>query len=137
MSIPRAQELGWVLPPFFDSGAHNTLTDVPGVLVGQVTLIAGEAGPLQVGQGPVRTGVTAIRPHPGNLFRQPVPAGVHVLNGFGKTTGLAQLRELGRLETPILLTNTLSVWRAADALLDWMLQENPEIGITQPTLNPV
>lgn len=137
MSTPRAQELGWVLPPFFDSGPHNTLTDVPGVLVGHVTLVQGQAGALQVGRGPVRTGVTAIRPHPGNLFCQPVPAGIHVLNGFGKTTGLAQLSELGRLETPILLTNTLSVWQAAEALLDWMLPQNPQIGITQPTLNPV
>jgi D-aminopeptidase len=86
----------------------------------------------------VRTGVTAIRPHPGNPYTAKVRAAAHVLNGFGKTTGLEQIRELGTLETPILLTNTLNVWKAADGLVEWMLSLNPYIGIsTRGTVNPV
>jgi D-aminopeptidase len=116
----------------------NAITDVSGVLVGQTTIIQGEPGPLQVGTGPVRTGVTAVCPHPGNLFCEKVAAAVHVLNGFGKTIGLDQVRELGVLESPILLTNTLNVWRCADFLLDWMLSRNPGIGIdTAGTVNLV
>lgn len=135
---PRARELGWLSAPLLESGPLNALTDVPGVWVGHTTLIEGDSGPQEIGRGPIRTGVTAIRPHPGNLFIEKVRAAVHVLNGFGKTTGLDQIRELGTLETPILLTNTLNVWRCADALLDWMLQENPDIGInTFGTLNPI
>jgi D-aminopeptidase len=137
MNRPRARELGWLPPAGFECGPHNALTDIPGVWVGHATLIQGGPGPLVVGKGPVRTGVTAIRPHPGNLFDERVAAGVHVLNGFGKTVGLEQVQELGILETPILLTNTLNVWRCADALLDWMLQANPEIGISQSSLNPL
>ncbi len=137
MKTPRARDLGWLPPSLLDPGPNNALTDVPGVLVGHCTLIEGDSGPLQVGHGPVRTGVTVIRPHTGNLFTQPVPAAVHVLNGFGKTVGLEQIRELGRLETPILLTNTLNTWRGADVLLDWMLRENPTIGIATGSLNPV
>ena len=134
----RARDLGWITEPLLESGAHNAITDLPGLLVGHCTLIKGEPGPLVVGTGPVRTGVTAIRPHPGNLFTHQVRAAAYVLNGFGKTVGLEQVRELGRLETPILLTNTLNTWRCADYLLDWMLQANPGIGIdTAGTLNPV
>lgn len=119
-----------------EPGSHNDITDVPGVLVGHATRVSGE-GALAVGQGPVRTGVTAILPHGGNLFREKVPAGVFVLNGFGKATGLAQVQELGTLETPILLTSTLSVFRAADALVSYVLEQNPEIGIDTGTVNPV
>lgn len=137
MNRSRARELGWIPSASFECGPHNAITDVPGVLVGHTTLIRGEPGPLVVGGGPVRTGVTAIRPHPGNLFAERVAAGVYVLNGFGKTLGLEQVRELGVLETPILLTNTLNVWRCADALLDWMLRTNPKIGISQSSLNPL
>lgn len=133
-----ARDLGWIAPPLLDSGPQNALTDVLGVLVGHTTIIQGASGPLEVGHGPIRTGVTAIRPHPGNLFTEKVTAAVHVLNGFGKTTGLDQVRELGSLETPILLTNTLNVWRCADYLVDWMLRDNPCIGInTYGTVNPV
>lgn len=138
MTKLRARDLDWITPPLLKSGAHNAITDVPGVLVGHTTLIRGEPGPLEVGVGPVRTGVTAIRPHAGNLYTDKVASAVHVLNGFGKSTGLDQIRETGLLETPILLTNTLNVWRVADYLLDWMLVTNPSVGIkTRGTLNPV
>ena len=108
---PRARDVGLVvgiLPP----GKLNAITDVAGVRVGHATLIRGDR---------VRTGVTAILPHGGNLFREKVPAAVFVGNGFGKLMGSTQVNELGELETPILLTNTLNVPRVADALLDWML----------------
>jgi D-aminopeptidase len=107
----RARDLG-VAPGVFAPGAMNAITDVPGVLVGQVTLHAGEH---------VRTGITAILPHGGNLYRERVPAALHVGNGFGKLLGATQLRELGELETPILLTCTLCVWRAADAMVEQLL----------------
>jgi D-aminopeptidase len=90
----------------------NAITDVPGVRVGQVTLHTGDN---------VRTGITAILPHGGNLYRDRVPAALHVGNGFGKLLGATQLRELGELETPILLTCTLCVWRAADAMVESLL----------------
>ena len=108
---PRARELGLevgILP----AGPLNTITDVAGVRVGQATVIRGDR---------VRTGVTAILPHGGNLFREKVPAAIHVGNGFGKLMGSTQVNELGEIETPILLTNTLNVPRVADALIEWML----------------
>lgn len=108
---PRARDVGLtvgVLPP----GPHNAITDVPGVRVGHATLIRGDN---------VRTGVTAVLPHPGNLFREKVPGAVFVGNGFGKLMGSTQVNELGEIETPILLTSTLNVPRVADALLDYML----------------
>lgn len=107
----RARDLGiqvGVLKP----GPWNAITDVGGVRVGHVTLIEGED---------IRTGVTAILPHEGNLFLEKVPAAVYIANGFGKLTGYTQIEELGNLETPILLTGTLNVPRVADALLDYML----------------
>ncbi|HVL57080.1 MAG TPA: P1 family peptidase, partial [Burkholderiaceae bacterium] len=83
----------------------------------------------------VRTGVTAVRPHPGNVFLERVPAAIHVGNGFGKLIGSTQLAELGELETPILLTCTLGVWKAADALAEWMLGQP---GMEQVrSINPV
>ncbi|MFN8448077.1 MAG: P1 family peptidase [Anaerolineae bacterium] len=120
------------LPP----GALNAITDVPGVRVGHVTLISGE-GRLREGVGPIRTGVTAVVPHAGNLFREKVAAGVHTVNGFGKATGFEQIRELGVIETPILLTNTLNVPRAADGLIAYVLRQNADIGVTTGTVNPV
>ncbi len=108
---PRARDLGIIvgtLPP----GPLNAITDVQGVQVGHATIIEGDN---------IRTGVTAILPHGGNLFREKVPAAVYVGNGFGKLMGSTQVEELGEIETPILLTSTLNVPRAADALLDWML----------------
>ncbi len=122
---PRAADLGpniGLLP----RGANNAITDVPRVSVGHITLIDGE-GPLDIGHGPVRTGVTVILPHDGNIFREKVTAAVHVLNGFGKSVGFPQVAELGRIETPIALTSTLSTWRVADALIDYLSQENPGV----------
>ncbi|HKV65414.1 MAG TPA: P1 family peptidase [Rhodanobacteraceae bacterium] len=111
-------------------GQWNAITDVPGVLVGQKTLVQG---------GDVRTGVTAILPYAGNLFQDKVPAAVYVGNGFGKLTGTTQIAELGNIETPIVLTNTLSVPTAADALIDYtfsfpanadVMSVNPVVGET-------
>jgi D-aminopeptidase len=108
---PRAREAGvrvGVLP----TGAQNAITDVAGVLVGQQTISRGEN---------VRTGVTAVLPHGGNLFREKVPGAIFVGNGFGKLAGSTQVEELGEIETPILLTSTLSVPRVADALVEYMI----------------
>jgi len=109
----RARDLG-VAPGIFAPGSNNAITDVAGVRVGQVTLSTGNT---------VRTGVTAILPHPGNAYRSRVPAALHVGNGFGKFVGSTQVNELGELETPILLTCTLCVWKAADAMAEWMLAQ--------------
>ena len=109
------------------SGAGNTIGDVPGVLVGHATLSAGA----------VQTGVTAILPNAGNLFQdKPIAAG-YVLNGFGKSTGLVQVNELGTLETPILLTNTFGVGTCANALIRHAIAANPTIGRETSTVNPV
>jgi D-aminopeptidase len=108
---PRVQDLGitiGVLP----TGTGNAITDVPGVLVGHTTLIRGDN---------LRTGVTAILPHAGNLFREKVPGAVFIGNAFGKLAGSTQVNELGEIETPILLTSTLNVPRVADALIDYMI----------------
>lgn len=126
---PRARDVG-VRPGIYEPGALNTITDVSGVRVGQVTLVSGDN---------VRTGVTAIFPHPGNIFRDRVAAAIYVYNAFGKLLGYTQVTELGQLETPIILTNTLSVWDVAAALTDWMLAQpgnedvrsvNPVVGET-------
>src|SRR5262245_58497557 len=101
----RARQLG-IAPGVLSPGPLNAITDVAGVLVGQTTLIAGDS---------VRTGATAILPHGGNLFQSKVPAAVFVLNGFGKSAGLSQVAELGEIETPIVLTKTLSVAAGLEA----------------------
>jgi D-aminopeptidase len=122
---PRAREISiqiGVLP----TGELNGMTDVPGVKVGHVTRISGE-GSLSPGNGPIRTGVTAILPHDGNIFREKVTATAHIINAFGKSIGLPQLLELGNIETPILLTGTLNVWTAADALVDYVSAQNPGV----------
>jgi D-aminopeptidase len=108
---PRARDLG-VVVGILPAGKNNAITDVAGVRVGHSTLIRGDD---------VRTGVTAILPHSGNLFQEKVPAAVFVGNGFGKLMGSTQVEELGEIETPILLTGTLNVPRVADALIEWML----------------
>src|SRR5438309_10605514 len=108
---PRARDLGIVVG-VLPTGPLNAITDVAGVAVGHTTLNKGDD---------IRTGVTAILPHPGNLFREKVPDAVFVGNAFGKLAGSTQVNELGEIETPILLTSTLSVPRVADALIDYML----------------
>jgi D-aminopeptidase len=126
---PRARDVGvdvGVLP----TGPLNAITDVAGVKVGQTTVLEGDS---------IRTGVTAILPHPGDIFHHKVPAAIVVGNGFGKLLGVTQVRELGEIETPILLTCTLCVWEAADAMVDWLLKQpgmedvrsiNPVVGET-------
>ena len=115
MGIPRIEplELHATLP----SGPRNLITDVAGVRVGHAT----------VQQGEVNTGVTAVLPHPGNLFLDKVMASAAVINGFGKSAGILQVQELGTIETPILLTNTLSVGTAWTGLCRYMLEQNPDI----------
>ncbi len=122
----RARELGLAcgsLPP----GERNSIADVPGVLVGHAT----------IAQGAVRTGVTAVLPHDGDLFQSKPLAAAQVLNGFGKGLGLVQLAELGTLETPILLTNTFAVGACANALIRRAIRADPEIGRRTATVNPV
>lgn len=118
-----------------ERGPKNSLTDVAAVRVGHVTLVSGD-GPLVPGTGPVRTGVSVIVPGE-DVYRDKCAAGVHVINGFGKMLGIAQVEELGRIESPIALTSTLCVWHAADGVVDYLLRRHPEIGRTGPTCNPV
>ena len=122
----------WRLAP----GPLDAITDVKGVRVGHTTLNRGE-GPLVPGQGPVRTGVTAILPHGGDLWHDKVPAAAFVLNGNGEVTGLHWVNESGLLEVPILLTSTMNVPRVADAAITWMLRKYPAIGITEDVVLPV
>jgi len=126
---PRARDLG-VAPGIFKPGPLNGITDVRGIRVGQATVIEGDS---------IRTGITAILPHGGNVFLERVPAAAIVGNGHGKLLGTLQVQELGELETPIILTCTLCVWKAADALVGWMLEQpgmkevysiNPVVGET-------
>jgi D-aminopeptidase len=132
----RARDLG-IVSGTLSPGPQNAITDVVGVRVGHVTLVRG-SGPLVRGMGPVRTGVTAVLPHEDNLFLSKVPAAATVFNGFGKSLGLMQIDELGQVETPILLTNTLNVGRVADALVAGILEQNPGIGVsTLGTVNAV
>ena len=125
----RARDLG-VAPGVFAPSTNNAITDVAGVRVGHVTVSEGDK---------VRTGITAILPHEGNAYGERVPAAIWVGNGFGKLIGATQANELGELETPILLTCTLCVWKAADAMTEWMLEKpgmervrsiNPVVGET-------
>lgn len=122
---PRARELG-IEPGIFRPGPFNAITDVGGVLVGHATVVEGDR---------VRTGVTAIRPHGGNVYLDRVPAAVHVGNGFGKLLGVTQVAELGELETPVLLTCTLCVWKAADAMVEWALEQEGMENVR--SINPV
>ena len=126
---PRARAAG-VIVGGMQPGPLNAITDVAGVRVGQVTINDGDD---------IRTGVTAILPHSGNPFLERVPAAVHIANAYGKLVGSTQVQELGELETPILLTCTLCVWRAADAMVEWLLRQpgmenvrsiNPVVGET-------
>ncbi|HLF19920.1 MAG TPA: P1 family peptidase [Bacteroidota bacterium] len=121
---PRLRDLGLDIG-IFKTGKLNAITDVTGVLVGHVTLVKDED---------IRTGVTAILPHGGNLFQEKVPAAIFVGNGFGKLIGVTQVDELGQIETPILLTNTLNVWEVADGIVDYMisLQGNENVRSINP-----
>jgi D-aminopeptidase len=121
---PRARDIGLVVGTF-PTGRLNAITDVDGVLVGHATRIEGDD---------IRTGVTAIIPGPGNLYTSPVPAWIHVGNGYGKLIGETQVREFGEIETPILLTCTLCVWSAANALKEWVYEQP---GMGEHTVNPI
>lgn len=121
---PRARDIGLEIG-VFDPGSLNAITDVAGVRVGHSTVIIGDD---------IRTGVTAIIPAPGNLYTHPIPAWIHVGNGYGKMVGETQVREFGEIETPILLTCTLCVWSAANALKQWMYEQE---GMGEHTLNPI
>jgi len=125
-SRARARELG-IAPGILPPGKWNAITDVAGVKVGHVTLIEGED---------IRTGVTAILPHAGNIFQDKVPAGIVAGNGFGKLMGSTQVEELGEIETPVVLTNTLAVPVAAEALIDWTLSQagNEEVRSVNPVV---
>ena len=130
----RLRDLGVIIgrmPP----GAHNAITDVAGVRVGHATIVSGE-GPLQVGAGPVRTGVTVIIPHEGDIGLEPLFAGSHVLNGNGEMTGLLWVKESGMLTTPIALTNTHSVGVVRDALIAYEAQRTrrPELFWSLPVV---
>jgi len=131
---PHVRDLGIIIGRY-SPGVMNAITDVQGVKVGHVTIHEGE-GALQVGHGPVRTGVTVIIPRE-DVWHHKVPAGAFVLNGTGEMTGLAWVAESGFLEYPIALTNTLNVPRVADGVMSWMIQRYPDIGISDDTLTPV
>ncbi len=120
----RARDLG-ITVGIFPTGPLNAITDVEGVRVGHSTIIQGDD---------VRTGVTAIIPAPGNLYTHPIPGWVHVGNGYGKLIGSTQVREFGEIETPILLTCTLCVWRAAQGLMSWVYDQP---GMGEHTVNPL
>lgn len=122
---PRARDLG-IAPGIFQPGDYNAITDVSGVRVGQTTVWEGDS---------IRTGVTVILPHDGNIFRERVPAAMYVANGFGKLLGITQVQELGELETPIALTCTLCVWRVADAMVEYLLAQKGMEGVR--SINPV
>lgn len=126
MTARLARDLGLVCGTL-PTGPLNAITDVPGVLVGHLSMHAGD----------VLTGVTAILPRAGNLFRAKARAAVEVINGFGKSTGLMQVAELGTVETPILLTNTFAVGTCATALIRAAIAANPDIGRETGTVNPV
>jgi D-aminopeptidase len=130
----RLRDLGIVVGRM-QPGPLNAITDVKDVRVGHVTLVKGD-GPLRPGVGPVRTGVTAIVPHGGDLWREKVPAATWVLNGTGEMTGSIWIDTQGALEVPILLTNTMNVGRVMDGVVAWMLRKYPDIGIGDDVVAP-
>ena len=135
MKRVRARKLGVHIGEF-RPGRFNSITDVAGVHVGHSTVIYGE-GKLEPGIGPARTGVTAILPRASNVFENRVVGGGFVLNGAGELSGLTQVMEWGLIETPILLTNTMSVGDCSSAVANYMVAENPEIGQTADVIIPV
>lgn len=128
MTKKRLREHGYSVGRL-PTGVHNSITDVAQVQVGHTTLKEPSQG--------ILTGVTAILPHSGNPFQEKVAAAVHVINGFGKTTGLIQIEELGVLESPILLTNTFSVPAVTEGGLRWLMEANPTLGRQDGTVNVV
>lgn len=129
------RNLGWSCGSY-EPGQENAITDIPGVKVGQKTIIEGE-GDLVPGKGPIRTGLTMILPHGGNMYKEKVPAGVFVANGYGKATCIPQILETGLIETPIAITNTLNVGLVFNALVSHAISENPEIGIKTGSVAPI
>lgn len=132
---PRAREAGvWFgeLP----TGHKNSITDVPGVKVGHSSIVKG-SGKLEPGKGPVRTGVTAVLPHGDNIYRRPVKGAFFDFNGCGGLQGSLQIREFGLIDTPIMLTNTMSMGTVADAVIRHMLKQNPDVGIGGDTIIPI
>ena len=125
MGLP--ENCGLELHGHWPRGRRDLISDVPGVTVGHAT----------IHQGDIHTGVTAILPHQGDLFREKVTAACSVLNGFGKSAGLVQVEELGTIESPIMMTNTLSVGAVLDATVRYMLERNPHIGVSTGTVNCV
>jgi D-aminopeptidase len=132
---PRAREVGLRIGPLA-CGPHNAITDVAGVRVGHVTLDYGD-GPLRIGQGPVRTGVTAIVPPGDDWYAQPVEAGHFVFNGAGTTAGLTLIDEFGRIETPVMLTNSLSVGSVYEGVVRYMVETTFAPRGAVPWFNPV
>ena len=120
----RPRDLGLQIG-LFQPGKWNAITDVDGVEVGHETIIISDN---------IRTGVTIIKPHGGNLFKEKVMAAVHVVNGFGKALGFTQVEELGTIETPIGLTNTLNIFNVANAIIDYMILDNPGIRSVNPVV---
>jgi len=128
----RTRELGIRIGDM-ETGTCNAITDVEGVGVGHSTIIRGE-GPLKVGEGPIRAGVTAIIPHQGNPYYEKATAAVDIFNAYGKAVGLPQIMHMGVIETPILLTDTLNTWIVADALIDYLYER---YGVQAGSINPV
>ncbi len=134
-SRPRARDLG-IRPGILPTGPLNAITDVPGVRVGHTTLIEGK-GALVPGVGPIRTGVTAIIPHAGDLFLDKVTGAVVRINGSGEVTNSEQVHEFGTLDSPIMITNTHNVPRVADAVISWMFERHPDMGIGTWGVSPI
>ena len=132
---PRARDLGIEIG-FYPTGQYNAITDVRGVCVGHSTIIQGK-GALVPGEGPIRTGVTAILPHGADLFLDKVTGAVVRINGFGEVTNTQQIDEMGVLEGPLMITNTMNVPRVADALMDWAFDHSAAMGITTWGISPI
>ncbi len=129
---PRTRDIG-IKIGIMPTGNTNSICDIPSVKVGHVTLMEGE-GDLTKGKGPIRTGVTAIIPREDISTKQKLPCAVDVINGFGKSVGMVQIDELGEIETPILLTNTLNVGKVSQHLVEWMIEKYPDIVSVNPVV---
>lgn len=132
---PRARDVGIEIG-FLKTGTHNAITDVQGVRVGHSTIIQGN-GALVPGEGPIRTGVTAILPHQRDMFFDKVTCAVVRINGFGEVTNTQQIDEMGVMEGPLMLTNTMNVARVADAVIDWAFEHSAAMGVTTWGISPV